>query len=90
MAAADKLLKNKRVTVTTLSDGAAMEGEAKESFAAIPGLAKSGKLNPFVLIISDNNTKLSGRIDGSSFSMSPTFSSMKDLGWNVTEVMDGA
>ena len=89
LAAADKLLKNKRVTITTLSDGAAMEGEAKESFAAIPGLAKSGKLNPFVLIISDNNTKLSGRIDGSSFSMSPTFSSLKDLGWNVTEVMDG-
>ena len=39
-----------------------MEGEAKEAFAAIPGLAAKGRLNPFLLVISDNDTKLSGRI----------------------------
>ena len=54
-----------------------MEGEAKESFAAYGRVLKSGKINPFVLIISDNNTKLSGRIDGSSFSNTTTFSIIK-------------
>ena len=43
--------------------------EAREALAAIPGLAANGKMNPYVLIISDNNTKLSGRIDKDSFSM---------------------
>jgi transketolase len=60
-----------------------MEGEAKEAFAAIPGLAKAGKMAPYVMIISDNNTKLTGRIDADSFSMVPTFDSLKTLGWNV-------
>ena len=46
-----------------------MEGEAKEALAAIPGLSQSGKLNPFLLLVSDNNTKLSGRIDQDAFSM---------------------
>lgn len=78
-----------RVTVTTISDGACMEGEAKESFAAIPGLAQKGKMGPFVLIISDNNTKLSGRIDAESFSMTPTFESLKALGWNVITLQEG-
>ncbi|MGE9745777.1 transketolase C-terminal domain-containing protein [Bdellovibrio bacteriovorus] len=78
-----------RVTVTTISDGACMEGEAKEAFAAIPGLAKTGKMGPYVLIISDNNTKLSGRIDAESFSMTPTFNSLKDLGWNVINLAEG-
>ncbi|MEN0057859.1 MAG: transketolase C-terminal domain-containing protein [Bdellovibrio sp.] len=78
-----------RVTITTISDGACMEGEAKEAFAAIPGLARSGKLAPYVLIISDNNTKLSGRIDAESFSMAPTFQSLKDLGWNVLSLEEG-
>lgn len=78
-----------RVTITTISDGACMEGEAKEAFAAIPGLAQSGKMGPYVLLISDNNTKLSGRIDVESFSMIPTFNSLKELGWNVISLPEG-
>lgn len=89
LACADKLLGNDRVTIVSMSDGASMEGEAKESFAAIPGLASKGKLNPFVLIISDNNTKLSGRIDADSFDMAPTFAGMESLGWNVIKVENG-
>lgn len=89
LALADKLLGNNRLTVCVVSDGASMEGEAKESFAAIPGLAGKGKLNPFVLVISDNNTKLSGRIEDDSFSMAPTFNSMETLGWNVIRVEEG-
>ncbi|HEY8271629.1 MAG TPA: transketolase, partial [Pseudobdellovibrionaceae bacterium] len=82
----DALAGRNRVTVTVVSDGASMEGEAKESFAAIPGLAKAGKMAPYVMIISDNNTKLNGRIDSESFSMAPTFESLKNLGWNVIEL----
>jgi transketolase len=89
LAMADKVLKNDRVTICTVSDGASMEGEAKEAFAAIPGLAAKGKLNPFVLVISDNDTKLSGRITQDAFSMTPTFSAMSALGWNVIKVPDG-
>ena len=89
LAHADHLLGNDRVTVVSMSDGASMEGEAKESFAAIPGLCQKGVMNPFVLIISDNNTKLSGRIDGDSFSMNPTFSAMETLGWNVVKIENG-
>ncbi len=89
LAIGDKLAKNDRVTICTVSDGASMEGEAKESFAAIPGLAAKGKLNPFVMIISDNDTKLSGRITKDSFSMNPTFSSIGGLGWNVINVANG-
>ena len=47
LALADNVLKNDRVTICTVSDGASMEGEAKEAFAAIPGLAAKGRLNPF-------------------------------------------
>ena len=79
----DALAGRNRVTITVVSDGASMEGEAKESFAAIPGLAKNGHMAPYVMIISDNNTKLTGRIDKDSFSMTPTFESLKTLGWNV-------
>ena len=89
LAMADALSGQSRITVTALSDGAAMEGEAREALAAIPGLAAKNKLAPFVLIISDNNTKLSGRIDQESFSMNPTFASMKNLGWHVIELADG-
>jgi transketolase len=89
LAIADKLAKNDRVTITAISDGASMEGEAKEAFAAIPGLAAKGKLNPFVLILSDNDTKLSGRITKDSFSMSPTFAALPTLGWNVIHVSNG-
>jgi transketolase len=89
LALGDQLLKNDRVTVCVISDGASMEGEAKESFAAIPGLAQKGKMNPFLMIVSDNNTKLSGRIDDDSFSMIPTFTSLKNLGWNVITCENG-
>lgn len=89
LAMADKILGNNRITLCTLSDGGSMEGEAKEAFSAIAGLAKKGKLNPFVLLISDNNTKLSGRIDEDSYSMGPTFQSLKILGWDVTFVEEG-
>lgn len=89
LAVADKIIGNERVTVCSLSDGAAMEGEAKEAMSAIPGLAHAGKLNPFVLLVSDNNTKLSGRIDKDSFSMEPSFKSIKTLGWKVVEIDNG-
>ncbi len=89
LAIADKIAVRDRVTICTVSDGAAMEGEAKESFAAIPGLAAKGLVNPFVMVISDNDTKLSGRISKDAFSMQPTFESLSVLGWNVIKVQNG-
>lgn len=89
LAMADALANKARVTVTTISDGASMEGEAKESFAAIPGLAAAGKLAPFVMVITDNNTKLTGRIDADSFSMAPSFHSLETLGWKVVPCEKG-
>ncbi|MBC8324995.1 MAG: transketolase [Verrucomicrobia subdivision 3 bacterium] len=89
LAIGDKMAGNERVTICTISDGAMMEGEAKESVAAIPGLAAKGRVNPFVLILSDNDTKLSGRITDDSFSMQPSFAALAHLGWKVIEVADG-
>ncbi|MES2856374.1 MAG: transketolase C-terminal domain-containing protein, partial [Bdellovibrionota bacterium] len=89
LAVADAISGTKRVTICALSDGGAMEGEAKEALAAIPGLAKRGKLAPFVLLISDNRTKLSGRIEADAFSMEPTFQSLEKLGWRVIRLEDG-
>lgn len=89
LALADKVIGNDRITIITVSDGASMEGEAKEAFAAIPGLAAKGKVNPFVMVISDNDTKLSGRISKDSFSMQPTFEAMDDLGWKVIKIEQG-
>ena len=89
LAMGEALSGKNRVTITAISDGASMEGEARESFAAIPGLAAHGKMGPYVMIISDNNTKLSGRIDNESFSMAPTFESLKSLGWNVISLPEG-
>ena len=89
LALADQLAGSSRVTVSIVSDGASMEGEAKESFAAIPGLAKAGHLNPYIMIISDNNTKLSGRIDKEAFSMEPSFKALEDLGWKRIVVPEG-
>ena len=57
--------------------------------SAIPGLAAKDRVNPFVLILSDNDTKLSGRITKDSFSMQPTFEAMDDLGWDVRRVENG-
>ncbi|MBI1842206.1 MAG: transketolase [Verrucomicrobia bacterium] len=89
LALADKVAGRDRVTLCVISDGASMEGEAKEAFAAVPGLAAKGRMNPFVALISDNDTKLSGRITKDSFSMQPTFQSLAALGWNVIPVSNG-
>lgn len=89
LAMGDKLAGKDRTTLLVMSDGAAMEGEAKEAFAAIPGFAKRGQLSPFVMILSDNKTKLSGRIEADSFSMQPTFASLSTMGWNVIEIENG-
>lgn len=82
LAMADRLSGSQRVTVLTMSDGACMEGESQEAFQAIPGLASQKKINPFLLMISDNNTKLTGRIDEDSFSLQPLFESLSVLGWD--------
>ena len=89
LAFADAMAGKKRVTIAAITDGGCMEGEARESMAAIPGLAANGKMGPFVMIISDNNTKLTGRIDKDCFSMTPTFESLKTLGWDVVDLMEG-
>lgn len=89
LAIADKVIGNDRVTLCVISDGGCMEGEAKESMSAIPGLAKKEKLNPFVMVISDNNTKLGGRISEDSFEMNPTFDSLTQLGWDLIVEEDG-
>ncbi len=89
LAIADKTAGRDRVTIVTVSDGASMEGEAKEAFAAVPGLSAKDHVNPFVMIISDNDTKLSGRITKDAFSMQRTFSSLSTLGWNVIPVRNG-
>jgi transketolase len=89
LAMADALSGHARVTVATISDGACMEGEAKESLAALPGFAAKGQLAPFVLIISDNDTKLTGRISKDAFNMQPTFASLAELGWKVIHLTDG-
>ncbi|HPI40183.1 MAG TPA: transketolase C-terminal domain-containing protein [Pseudobdellovibrionaceae bacterium] len=89
LALGEKLSGKNRVTICTVSDGASMEGEAKEAFAAIPGLAQKNLLGPYIAIINDNNTKLSGRIDKDCFSMSPTFESLSALGWEVLSLENG-
>lgn len=89
LAMADRLSGHQRVTFCAISDGGCMEGEAREALAAIPGLAQKNKLNPFVLMISDNNTKLTGRIDKEAFSMKGTFDSLSSLGWQTVTVEKG-
>ena len=89
LAIGDKVAKRDRVTICLISDGASMEGEAKEAFAAIPGLASKGRLNPFLLVVSDNDTKLSGRITKDAFSMQPSFAAMGVLGWKEVFVANG-
>ncbi len=89
LAMADRLSDRTRTTLCVISDGAMMEGEAKEAIAAIPGLAAKDLVNPFVLVISDNNTKLSGRIDADSFSMQPTFSALEAEGWRIVKLPEG-
>ena len=83
---ADKMQNKKRITIVFISDGALMEGEAKEALASIPGFAQKNLLNPFLLIVSHNNTKLSGRISEDSFSMEPTLQGLSSLGWKSHEL----
>jgi transketolase len=89
LAYADAKMGNMRVTVTAISDGASFEGEAREAYAAIPGLAARGDLAPYICIISDNNTKLTGRIASDSFDMQPTFRALAYLGWKVIQLEEG-
>ncbi|MFZ4402828.1 MAG: transketolase C-terminal domain-containing protein [Pseudobdellovibrionaceae bacterium] len=89
LALGEKINGSNRTTVAVISDGASMEGEAKEAFAAIPGWAQKNLLAPYVLIITDNNTKLSGRISEESFDMAPTFASLRTLGWHVIDLPEG-
>ena len=88
LAMADKKTGNMRITINSISDGACMEGEAKEALAAIPGLHAKGLINPFLLMVSDNQTKLSGRMID-AFDMAPTFSSLESLGWKIIQVDKG-
>lgn len=89
LSAGDHSAERDRTTICILTDGASMEGEAREALASIPGFAQKGLLNPFVLLISDNGTKLSGRIHEDAFSMQPTFESLSILGWDVIKVEKG-
>ena len=79
----DKVCKKDRLCILFASDGGLMEGEAREALAAIAGLAKKNKMAPFVLILSDNNKKLSGSLEDDAFSMSSSFDSLETLGWDV-------
>lgn len=83
---ADKMQNKKRTTIVFISDGALMEGEAKEALASIPGFAQKNLMNPFLLIVSHNDTKLSGRISEDSFSMTPTLESLSALGWESQQL----
>ncbi|MFG1494352.1 transketolase C-terminal domain-containing protein [Halobacteriovorax sp. ZH4_bin.1] len=89
LALADRAIGNDRVTICTISDGGCMEGEAREAMAAIPGLAQKGKMNPFVMIVSDNNTKLGGRITEDSFDMKGSFLALREMGWDVVRIEEG-
>jgi transketolase len=89
LAAAESYSSSPRVTVTAISDGGCMEGEARESLAAIPGLARRKKVGPFICMLSDNNTKLSGRIDQDSFSMNPSFDALEAQGWKLVKIEEG-
>lgn len=89
IAMADALSGKDRVTVCVISDGAMMEGEAKEAVTAVPGFAAKGLVAPFVLIVSDNNTKLSGRIDADAYAMRNYIASLASQGWNVIDLEDG-
>ena len=89
LAMADRLADTRRTTICVISDGALYEGEAKEAVSAIPGLAGKGLTAPFVMVISDNNTKLSGRCDADAFAQAPYFASLETQGWKVIKLADG-
>ena len=84
---ASHLAQNNKTTILLLSDGALMEGETKEALSAISGFFTKNKTNPLIVIVSDNNTKLSGRIDQDSFSLTPFFNSLSSQGWEYKEIL---
>jgi transketolase len=83
LAMADRLADSKRTTICVISDGALYEGEAKEAVSAIPGFAAKGLCAPFVMVVSDNNTKLSGRCDADAFPQKGYFDGFEAQGWKV-------
>lgn len=89
LAVAERLNQTNKISIVSVSDGACMEGEAKEALSSIPGLYKKQKMAPFILLISDNNTKLSGRIDEQSFSMKENLESLKSIGWEYRKIPKG-
>ena len=89
LALADNVLKNDRVTICTVSDGASMEGEAKEAFAAIPGLAAKGLLNPSSWSFRTTTPSFPAASPKTPSACTPTFEAMSALGWNVIQVADG-
>src|SRR6185436_6304841 len=86
---ADRVAGRERTTIVTAYDGAYMEGEAKEAFAAIPGVGGKGRVNPVPMLVSDNSRRRSRRTTKASFSMQPTFEPLAVLGWNVIPVPQG-
>lgn len=89
LAMADRLADKARTTICVISDGALYEGEAKEAVSAIPGFAAKDLVAPFVMVISDNNTKLSGRCDADAFAQKPYFDGLAAQGWNVIHLEQG-
>lgn len=89
LAMADRLADKARTTICVISDGALYEGEAKEAVSAIPGLAAKGLCAPFVMVVSDNNTKLSGRCDADAFAQKGYFDAFTVQGWNVIRCDQG-
>lgn len=89
LAMADRLADKARTTICVISDGALYEGEAKEAVSAIPGLAAKGLCAPFVMVVSDNNTKLSGRCDADAFAQKGYFDAFAVQGWNVIRCDQG-
>ncbi len=89
LAIADRLANTSRTTICVISDGALYEGEAKEAVSAIPGFAAKGLCAPFVMVVSDNNTKLSGRCDADAFPQKGYFDGFAAQGWNVIRCDQG-
>ncbi|PYK96890.1 MAG: transketolase [Verrucomicrobia bacterium] len=52
-------------------------------------VSDGASMEGYMLVISDNDTKLSGRITKDAFSMELTFAAMGALGWNVITVANG-
>ena len=76
LALGDKVAKRDRVTICTVSDGASMEGRRRKRSRPSLDSPRRNACNPFVLVLSDNDTKLSGRITRDSYSMQRTFQAM--------------